>query len=124
MKTEGLDDSSTGPEVKNIPLPTNDDNIAAKELKAVGEEAYSRESRQKEHTRSETFKDALHIYALRLLAIAAFILIAGVFIWAWHFLMPTPWRWLTPDQIDELHRMMSSALFAVFVRELSRKFFK
>jgi len=78
MKTENLDDSSTSPKVKNIPPPTDDDNTAAKELEAVDDEAYSRESRQKDHTRSETFKDALHVHALRLLAIAAFILIAGI----------------------------------------------
>lgn len=124
MKTENLEDSSVSLEVKNIPLPADDDNIAAKESEAVGEEAYSRESKQKDHTRSETFKDALHVNALRLIASAAIILIAGIFIWAFHFLMPTSWRWLTPDQIDELHKMMSSALLAVFVREFTRKFFK
>lgn len=122
MKMENPKDSSPG--VKNIPLPTNDDNIAAKESQAVDEESYDREAKQKEHTRSERFKDVLHVSALAVLAIAALILVVGIFVWAWHFLMPTPQRWLTPEQIDELHGMMSSALLAVFVREFSRKFFK
>lgn len=123
MTADGEQDSSTN-KVKRISLPTDGDNIAAKELEAVDAESYDREAKRKEHTRSERFKDALHYGALSVLAIAAIILVAGISVWGWHFLMPTRWRWLMPDQIDELHGMMSSALLAVFVREFSRKFFK
>jgi len=124
MKTEDAKDSASSPEVRKIPLPADGDNIAVKELEAVDEESYDREAKRKEHTRAERFKDTLHVGALSVLAVAAVVLVAGIFVWGWHFLAPAPLRWLTPEQIDDLHRMMSSALLAVFVREFSKKFFK
>jgi len=124
MKTEDAKDSASSPEVREIPLPADGDNIAVKEVEAVDEESYDREAQRKEHTRTERFKDTLHVGALSVLAIAAVVLVAGIFVWSWHFLAPATLRWLTPEQIDDLHRMMSSALLAVFVREFSKKFFR
>jgi len=124
MNIEDPKNSSTKPEVRSVPLPTNDDSIAAKELQAVDAGSYDREVKRKEHARSERFKDVLHVCALSVLAIAAVVLFFGISVWGWHFLVPTSLRWLTHEQIDDLHRMMSSALLAVFVREFSRKFFK
>ncbi|MDD9810510.1 MAG: hypothetical protein OXU71_02160 [Gammaproteobacteria bacterium] len=123
MKTENTEDSSTSPWVRSISLPTDDDHIADKELQAVDEESYGREARKKEHKRTEKFKDAKHTGALIVFGIATLVLIVVVLVWAWHLLTPTPWRWLTSGQIDEIHRMMSSAILAVFFREYARKFF-
>ena len=125
MIADGGEGSSPHKEVRPIPPPTADDSIANKEQKAFESgDSYEKESRRKDFLRSENLKDILHWLVIGGVIIMGLLLISGIVIWALHVLLPVHKHWLTPEQISEIQKIMSSALLALVISDYSKKFMK
>lgn len=123
MNAESNGDLLPRKKVKHIEPPADDDSIADKESQAFEADSYDKESKRKAHQRGESLKDTLHNFVQVGVIVVACLLIIGVVIWAWHVLMPSYWHWLTIAQINEMQKIMSSALLAVVVSDYAKKYF-
>lgn len=63
---------------------------------------------QKDHDRSQKFKDHFECIAIIYLWLAAAALALGAGTWVWHMIMP--WHYLSPDQISKLQTFLTGGI--------------
>ncbi len=116
-------DSSPPKEVKPILPPATEDSVANKEEKVfeVGD-SYEKEFKIRDYLRAENLRNILHWLVVGGVVITGLLLISGIVIWALHVLLPVHWHWLTPEQISEIQKIMSSALLAMVISDYSKKY--
>ncbi|GAB1260790.1 hypothetical protein [Aurantivibrio plasticivorans] len=110
-----------------IPAPTPPkklDKIAEKENKALQQgRDLEAERAEHDHDRNEITKSCLAWVIRVLIIVAGIALISGLFIWAWHLLMPSCWRWLNTSEIGEIQKLVTSALLGMVASEYARRLF-
>ena len=80
------------------------------------------ERKEGDHDRNELTKHWLAWVIRAMIVVAGIALIGGIGIWAWHLL--TPWRWLTPVEISDLQKLVTSALLGMVASEYARRLFR
>lgn len=102
-----------------------DEHLAQLETQQVGSnksiEALRRQALEKEHGRTEDFRD----HFSRLTTIALYILALGLFcfgvVWCWHVLAPCTWRWLLTDEIQRVQNLVTGGVLAGLISDQFRR---
>ena len=111
--------------VRRIDPPSDADSQADEEKAAFeSPSSYEKESRENEHKRGELLKNSLHILVVSGVIIIGGLLIIGIVIWALHVLMPNSLHWLSTTQVNEIQKIMTSALLALVISDYSKKYLK
>lgn len=70
--------------------------------------------------RGDKFKHTIFQIVRIGLWVVGIIMLAIIIVLAWHFLTPKCWRWLSPDELHNLERI----LFSSVILSLAGKYFK
>jgi hypothetical protein len=119
------------PEIKDVPaLPESEvaalsAEVAASDTASLNEarqlssgrslDDLKKESLQREHDRTEDFRDIFDGLVKLGMSIAFLGIIALGVIWVWHLITPESWQWLSHEQIDHIQGMITGGVLAAVV---------
>jgi hypothetical protein len=69
-----------------------------------------KEAEQKDHDRSQTFKDHFETISLIYLWLAAFALLLAAGTWIWHLIAPDTWHFLKSEQQTKLQSFLTGGI--------------
>lgn len=72
----------------------------------------NQESREREHTRHQTFRDNVNRAMIGIFWIASVMLGCGLMIYAWHLLTPLLWHFLDATQQARLETVLAPAVLS------------
>ena len=85
------------------------------------EEQIKKEARQRDHERSENFKnhfERITVFGLYAMAFGVFGFAA---VWAWHTLTPQCFHWLNPTQLDNIQNIVTGGVLAGLIADQFRR---
>lgn len=120
-----MDEGTGDNEIKNIPEVAPGvvkDSKAQREETAILAHDYEDDGRRADHRRQQGVKQVAYyvLCAGVVVGVLAITAIAGV--WLWHIL--TPWRWLSPDEIDHVQSILLSGALSAAITLLGSKVIK
>ena len=108
--------------IPNEPIPPPDvDSAASKEQQAILSFSYEDDAKRRHHKRDQGIKDIAYYATCGLVTVGVAIIGVSSLIWAWHLLMPPPWRWLQPADIEKLQGLLFSGALSAALTLLGRK---
>ena len=112
-------------EVKRVepPAAEEDDRALSESQALAGGEDLARDREERAHNRREAGLDLLFSVVRIFVVLGAALVCAGLIAWAWHFIGPAEYQWLTGPQLAKLETVLFSALLAAFLSEQARKLF-
>ncbi len=122
-------------ELKSIPGLTDEEKSAASTVGDVdsstaeaqqltsgkSEKELQKEALQRDHERSENFKDHFEIITVAGLYVMAIGVFSFAAIWAWHTLTPECWHWLNPSQLDNIQNIVTGGVLAGIIADQFRR---
>ncbi|GJL90936.1 hypothetical protein [Hyphococcus sp.] len=126
---------SENEELKSIPGLTEEEKSAASTIGDVesstaeaqqltsgkSKKELQKEALQRDHERSENFKDHFEIITVAGLYIMAIGVFSFAAIWAWHTLTPECWHWLNPSQLDNIQNIVTGGVRAGIIADQFRR---
>jgi len=91
------------------------------EAEAIASGKLKQQAEKNAHTRTQNFLDSLNWCVLSFLRLGFAIVSIAVITWAWHFLTPTGWHYLTAAQLDKLQTVLFTGAFASILQAYAKK---
>ena len=101
------------------------DELAIKEKNALNKGRDIDKERAEQDFDLKQGTKRLLAHAIRILIVVlGLALTSGIFVWAIHLLVPESYRWLSDEEINELQRLMTSALLGMVASEYAGRLFR
>ena len=95
-------------------------DVAESESKLLTRGLYEEAGRRREFRRQEQLRDALASGRVLLARSLPWFALLFIVVMGWHYLGPTDWGWLSPEQIDHIETTLSGVAVSLIVLFLRR----
>ena len=107
----------TEPTVTTVAGVLDDAQLEAQQLnRGLDRRDIKKEAEEKDHDRSEKFKDHFELIAVVTVWLLFFIFVAFGLTWAWHLLAPK-WGWLTKEQREAIQGLLTGGVIVGLIAD-------
>jgi len=114
-----------GEELQSVFAPpaiaTEDDRAKKEALMIGGGLDLEADGKKQEHTRHQSFRNAVNTATIILFWVIASCLLVGILTYVWHMITPKNWQYLDKEQLGELKTILVTAITSSALTQYVKK---